>query len=58
MRQEQGPNLPGPPKTVATIIGWRVVSKDKREQKLVAQHVMSVATYDLLKYVMSIMFMC
>jgi hypothetical protein len=31
-------------KTIATIFGGRAISKDKREQKLVAQHVMSVAT--------------
>jgi hypothetical protein len=31
-------------KTIATIFGGRAISKDKREQKLVARHVMLVAT--------------
>ena len=35
-----------PTKTVATIFGGRAIFEDKRVQKLVARHVMLVATYD------------
>ena len=44
--KNKGPTYQDPTKTVATIFGGKAVSEDKQEQKLVAQHVMSVATYD------------
>ena len=44
--KNKGPTYQDPTKTVATIFGGRAVSEDKREQKLIARCVMSVATYD------------
>ena len=44
--KNKSPTYQDPTKTVATIFGGRAVSEDKREQKLVARRVMSVATYD------------
>jgi len=44
--KNKGPTYQDPTKTVATIFGGRAVSEDKREQKLVARCVMSVATCD------------
>ena len=44
--KNKGPTYQDPTKIVATIFGGRAVSEDKREQKLVARRVMSVAMYD------------
>ena len=44
--KNKGPTYQDPTKTVASIFGGSAISEDKREQKLVAQHDMSVATYD------------
>ena len=44
--KNKGPTYLDPTKTIATIFGGRAASEDKREQKDVARHVMSVATYD------------
>ena len=44
--KNKGPTYLDPTKIVATIFGGRAVFEDKREKKLVARHVMSIATYD------------
>jgi hypothetical protein len=44
--QSKRPVIQDPSKTVTTIFGGRPIFEEKREQKSVARHIMSVTTYD------------
>ena len=44
--KNRGPIYQGLTKTITTILRGRAISKDEREQKLVARRVMSVTSYD------------